>query len=232
MDAVILAGGFGRRLGKYTESTPKTLLEINNQESILKKLIETLLTAGISKIYIIAGFQAEKIKKYVANLFHPNEVSVLVAKNYENGPIHTFKAAKVIELQGDFLLLPSDIIFQDDFLDKFIREHEEGDFCLPYTTTEEIDEKNTLFINEEEQKAIGFNKRILMKPFKKVTPIPAIILNSNIFSFVDLAIRFNCTRVIYALNFAIEMNEKIVAKDYSGTKWLDVDTEEIYDKIK
>jgi len=231
MDAVILAAGFGLRLGNFTESMPKTLLRIKGQETILSRLIETLLRATISKIHIIAGFQAEKIKNHI-NHFNSNDVTVLVAKDYKKGPLYTFKEAEEIGLQEDFLLLPSDIIFQDNFLFEFIREHEQGNFCTPYTRKEELDEANILFINEEESRAIGFNKKILMKPFTKVTPIPAIILNFNVYRFVDVAIKLKCTRVIQALNLAIELNQMIHAKDYSGTKWLDVDTPEIYDKIK
>jgi len=231
MDAVILAAGFGKRLGKYTENVPKTLLKINKQDTILSRLIKTLKTAEIEKICIITGFQAEYIKKYVKDSnFH--NVKVIEALNYEQGPIFTFRKAREIEFKENFLLIPSDIIIQDKFLGAFIRAHETSDFGIPYTKEGDLDKNNILYINEEDSIVVGFNKPILQKPHVKVTPIPTVILNSKIFRFVDLAIKLKHTRVIDTLNLGLEHDKMILAKDFSGVEWLDVDTTEIYENVR
>jgi len=232
MDAVILAAGYGKRLGKLTENVPKTLLKIKGQEPILDRLIETLQRATISNIYIMTGFQEEKLKKHVEESKF-SDITVLTARNYEKGPLFTFSEVRKIGLKENFLLLPSDIIIQDEFLNKFIREHKDGEFSIPYTRNGELDKNNTLFISEEYSEVVGFNKLIRRRPNHiKVTPIPTIILNSSIFSFVDVAIKLKCTRVIHALNFAIEFNTFIRPLDYSDVNWVDVDTKEIYNGIK
>jgi NDP-sugar pyrophosphorylase family protein len=64
MNVIILAGGFGTRLGKLTNSTPKPMLTINNQP-FLQLIINYIQQFDIvEKIYITTHFAAEKIKYY------------------------------------------------------------------------------------------------------------------------------------------------------------------------
>ena len=66
MKAVILAGGFGKRLRPLTESIPKPLVEIGGK-TILERQIEWLGNNDIKEIILCIGFLKDKIIEYINN---------------------------------------------------------------------------------------------------------------------------------------------------------------------
>lgn len=64
MRALIMAGGFGRRLGPITKSTPKPLLLVGGRP-ILDHLIERLEAASVDEIFISVHYLAERIERFV-----------------------------------------------------------------------------------------------------------------------------------------------------------------------
>ena len=60
MKALILAGGMGTRLGKYTKNTPKCMVEFLGKP-LVQRQIETLREIGIDDIILIRKHLAEKI---------------------------------------------------------------------------------------------------------------------------------------------------------------------------
>lgn len=61
---VILAGGFGTRLGDITKDIPKSLVEINGIP-FLQYQLELLKNNGFDKIYMSVGYKQEKIMSFV-----------------------------------------------------------------------------------------------------------------------------------------------------------------------
>ena len=59
-DLIILAGGKGTRLKKYTKNKPKPLVKIGNS-SILERIINNLSKFQFRKIFIITGYKSEQI---------------------------------------------------------------------------------------------------------------------------------------------------------------------------
>ncbi|MEZ0320168.1 MAG: nucleotidyltransferase family protein [Pyrobaculum sp.] len=60
MQAVILAGGFGKRLAPLTSETPKPLLPVGGKP-ILVRQIEWLKTFGITDIILAVGYLRQKV---------------------------------------------------------------------------------------------------------------------------------------------------------------------------
>ena len=60
---VIMVGGLGTRLGKLTESTPKSMVRIWGKP-FLQHQIELLESKGIRKILLCVGHLGHKIKNY------------------------------------------------------------------------------------------------------------------------------------------------------------------------
>lgn len=64
--AVILAGGEGRRLRPFTLNYPKPMISVNGQP-FLEHLIELLKENSIKEILILTGYLADKIEKHFGN---------------------------------------------------------------------------------------------------------------------------------------------------------------------
>ena len=58
-ECVILAGGYGTRLGKITKKIPKPLIKINKKPFIFY-IIDNLYRQGIKKFYILTFYKHEK----------------------------------------------------------------------------------------------------------------------------------------------------------------------------
>jgi len=63
---IILAGGFGTRLGEYTESVPKPMVTVGNRP-ILWHIMKTYSKFDHKDFYIALGYKAEAIKEYFLN---------------------------------------------------------------------------------------------------------------------------------------------------------------------
>ncbi len=60
--AVILAAGRGSRMGMDTDRRPKCLLPIGDG-TLLDHQLDVLSAAGVSRIWIVAGYEAEQVRK-------------------------------------------------------------------------------------------------------------------------------------------------------------------------
>ena len=67
-DLIILAGGRGTRLKKYTKNKPKPLIKIG-QSSNLKKIINNLSKYQFRKIFIITGYKSDQIFRKFHNKY-------------------------------------------------------------------------------------------------------------------------------------------------------------------
>ena len=59
----ILAGGFGSRLGEYTQSIPKPLVTIG-KDPIIIHIMRIYLKYNISNFYIAVGYKGEELVKF------------------------------------------------------------------------------------------------------------------------------------------------------------------------
>lgn len=114
MKAIILAAGKGTRLNKYTEHSPKGMLELFGKP-ILQYQIELLRKNNITDISIVKGYQPEKItfpgvKYYINDLF------------YKTNMVESLFCAKE-ELNDDMLIIYGDILFDDSVLLKIFCDH-------------------------------------------------------------------------------------------------------------
>ena len=89
IDVLILAGGFGTRLGKLTKQKPKPMLKINDKV-FLTFIIDFLYKHEFKKIYISAGFK----KKVIKNFFYKNDKYNKIKIISESRPLGTGGAVK------------------------------------------------------------------------------------------------------------------------------------------
>lgn len=110
MKAVILAGGFGKRLRPITENTPKPLIEICGKP-ILVRQIEWLRRHGVKDVILCIGFLKEKVIQYVGN---GKKLGVHVGYVVEDEPLGTggaiLNAEHLLSSDDHFLVLNGDVL--------------------------------------------------------------------------------------------------------------------------
>ena len=120
VDAVIMAGGEGRRLLPLTKNTPKPLLKIGNKE-IISYNFDRLLQFGITNQHITVNYLAKQIENYCNN--YNKEINFKIIK--EKSFLGTAGSLSLIkEFSNNLvLLMNSDLLTNinyEDFYKTFI----------------------------------------------------------------------------------------------------------------
>ena len=112
MQAVILAGGRGRRLLPYTTVLPKPLMPIG-EYPILEVILRQLERAGFSDVVICTGHLHELIRAYLAQSSHPG---LSIRFTHEEEPLGTIGPLRLVQdLGGTFLVMNGDILTDLDY---------------------------------------------------------------------------------------------------------------------
>lgn len=119
MKAIIIAAGYGSRLGNLSKKIPKGLLQINSK-SILQMQIELFYKKNINEIVIITGPYKDFGLK---NILYIND------KDYHNHDVlGSLMATKEI-FNGKLITSYSDIIFEEKVLEQILNF--QGDIGIP-----------------------------------------------------------------------------------------------------
>ncbi len=114
MKAVILAGGFGKRLRPLTDKRPKPLIEVDGVPILILQ-IEWLKKSGIDEIILCIGYRKEAIMKRIGD---GSSFGIKVRYAIEEEPLGTGGALKnaesLIKDNTSFLVLNGDIITDID----------------------------------------------------------------------------------------------------------------------
>ena len=116
MKAVILAGGFGKRLKPITDNRPKPMIEILGKP-IIEWQIRLLSKNNIKEIIICVGYLKEQIINHIAS---GNKFNVNVAYMVEEEPLGTGGALKntqslLKDEKNGFFMINGDILTNIDF---------------------------------------------------------------------------------------------------------------------
>ncbi len=143
MQALVMAGGRGKRLRPLTEDLPKPMLPIGNRP-ILELIIDQLRDAGIRQVSISTHYKPEKITEHFGN---GDEFGVKLNYVSEDTPLGTAGALGLMDVpQEPVLVINGDIFTQVD-LKAMLNYHcenkadltvavREYDFQVPYGVLE------------------------------------------------------------------------------------------------
>jgi len=111
--ALILAGGFGKRLGERTKNTPKPLLQVAGQP-MLNHVIRDLRRQGISTFYIAAHYLSNQLRSYVDGIEGDITVELLIEKE----PLGTAGAVALLldKIDQPLLVHNGDVVSRTDLV--------------------------------------------------------------------------------------------------------------------
>ena len=129
MQAVILAAGMGKRLGKLTKGNTKCMIEVGG-ETLISRLLRQLDKHTLSKIILVVGYKAQELKDYLATLQVQTPIEFVENTVYDKtNNIYSLYLAKDYLTTEDTLLFESDLILEDAVISKLIN-HPYPDLAL------------------------------------------------------------------------------------------------------
>ncbi len=151
--AVILAAGMGTRLKEEGKTRPKGFLRLG-MRPIIHESIDKLLRAGIRQIIIVTGHHFifyERLKKS-----YPGIIETVHNSQYaHSGSMHSLYCARE-RLTEDFLLLESDIIYEERALSEIMRFPKDNGVLLsgPTASGDEV------YVSVSGARIIGISKNL------------------------------------------------------------------------
>lgn len=122
MKTVIMAGGRGTRISELFPNIPKPLIPIEGVPVLERELI-SLRNQGYKEIILTVSYLADKIESYFGD---GSRLGINIEYFVENEPLGNagalFKLRQQGRLDGDFLLLNADAVFDVDF-NRFVQYH-------------------------------------------------------------------------------------------------------------
>jgi dTDP-glucose pyrophosphorylase len=120
--AVVMAGGFGKRLGSLTEETPKPMLPVGDRP-LLERIVEQLRDAGIRHVNLTTHYRADAIARHFGD---GSRFGVEIEYVSEERPLGTAGALGLVDSHEPLLIMNGDILTTVDFraMHRFHDEHE------------------------------------------------------------------------------------------------------------
>ncbi len=126
MQAVILAAGMGRRLGKITFDKPKCMVPINGKP-IIGYAVESLLKNQIKDILVVTGHREEVLKEYLLSTFREAKFTFVKNERYARTNNITSLYIALNHLKSEnIILLESDILFEPELTERLKEENYEA----------------------------------------------------------------------------------------------------------
>lgn len=223
VDAVLMAGGEGKRLRPLTEKTPKPLLKVGNKP-IIEHNIDRLQKVGIKNVNLSINYLGDQLVEYFGDGSNRG-LNIRYAR--EDKPLGTIGSILLVESfdHDDILVMNSDLLTNIDYADFFkMFKTSEADMAVaatsyhvdvPYAVLE-VNETNTVKSLKEKPRYTYYSNAgiyLLKRDLLKMIP------EGQFFDITDLMDR------------VIEMNLKLVTYPINGY-WLDIGKHEDFKKAQ
>lgn len=125
MKAVILASGIGKRFQPFTLTKPKQLAELH-EETILDRILKSLLQNNINNLVITTGHLEKKIRQFIDRNPNYKKFSIQYVFNpkfSETNYIYSMWVARKEILGNDIILLHGDMVYDYKLMKKVVKEN-------------------------------------------------------------------------------------------------------------
>jgi dTDP-glucose pyrophosphorylase len=189
-DVVIMAGGYGKRLGVLTKKCPKALLKFNNKP-LLQYILEHVKKNNFCNIQISVFFLKKMIKNFILKKNYSYLKFNFIEERFPMGTIGSIGLIK--KISNNFIVLNCDVISDINLLE-LLRFHKKNRSILtigvkhfqyknPYGV---IISKNNKFISFKEKPELNFTINAGIYVFNK--KIISIINKFNLKNIEDLIV--------------------------------------------
>lgn len=230
MKAIILNSGMGTRLGNLTEKNPKSLVKINDSDTIFSRAISILSACDINEFIITTGY----LNKILIDNARKNfpDVNFYFVHNPVYDTTNYIKSLDLIdEISDDVILLHGDLVFSEKTADKIINSKES---CVVIDSTIPIpqdDFKAKIMNNCVKYIGVDYfeDDAVACQPFYKLKNEDWKVWKNKIDEFCR-----NGQTDVYAENALNEITDKIkiTPLDLKGLLCMEVDTKNDLKKVK
>jgi dTDP-glucose pyrophosphorylase len=222
-DAVLMAGGEGKRLRPLTLTTPKPLLKVG-EKPIIEYNIDRLAQVGIDNIYLSINYLGDQIVEYFGN---GSAKKINISYVREDKPLGTIGSILLVDnfKHDDILVMNSDILTNIDFADFYKTYKESGAEMAVAATSYHIDVPYAILETGEDQSV----KSLKEKPrYTYFSNAGIYLINKKILNMIPGDTFFDITHL---MDKVLEMDYKIITFPINGY-WLDVGKHEDYIKAQ
>ncbi len=236
MKAVILCAGVGSRIRPLTDDKPKPLVVVAGK-TILGRMIDASLSAGVSEFVVVTGYRAEQIKQFLTESYPGTSFTFVHNDHFEETNTgYSVLLAEPFVRGEDFIKFDGDVVFEDEVLNRLIADKASSALCIDTRIRLEAEEVKVI---------LDENKRVL-EVGKKLDPTEA--------HGESIGIEKICTRVapvfFQELHTLMQDTTKwqeyyddtyttlvvrgvpMHAVDITGLKWVEIDTHEDFDRAE
>lgn len=122
MQALMLAAGMGKRLGKFTNNNTKCMVEVAGKK-LIDRAIEAVIEAEIKKMIIVVGYKGKALIDYIKGNYKDCGIDFIFINNEDyavSNNIYSFYLAREYVINEDTLLMESDLIYDKSLLKKMV----------------------------------------------------------------------------------------------------------------
>jgi 1L-myo-inositol 1-phosphate cytidylyltransferase len=221
-DAVILMAGSGSRL---QASVPKPLVPISGRP-LISRVIDRLLDVGVRKLYVVVGYESDKLLAGLKPLIPPdmqlhsianphwekqNGISLLCADGHVNAP---------------FVLTMADHLFEASILNILLEQAEADSLNLA------VDRKMESIFDLDDAMKVQTRNGFVTAIGKSLTSYDAIdtglfVCPAEVFSYVKAARKNDDCSLADGVRLMAN-DQKVRAIDIGDAWWQDVDTDAMF----
>jgi choline kinase len=228
MKAIVLAAGLGKRLAPVTGGLPKCLVPVAGR-TILDRMIERLVQAGLDDIIVVTGHRSEEVERHLDRSAVPAARRAARVFNERYADWGNFYSLLVAEAAcgGDgFVKLDADVIMDDRLLPALL--------AAPGPAALAVDVRPGL--GEEEMKARVDARGVVVELSKRIDPARALgesvgidridaELAPRTWSMLRQLIELGETDEYYERAYELLMGEGVPFSyaDISMSEWCEVD---------
>lgn len=223
VDAVLMAGGEGKRLRPLTEKTPKPLLLVGDKP-IIEHNVDRLSNVGIENVYLSVNYLGEQLEAYFGD---GSSKRINISYVRENKPLGTIGSVLLVEKfqHEDILVMNSDLLTNIDFADfyKFFKDSD-ADMAVA-ATTYQVDVPYAVLEADEFQRV----KSLKEKPkYTYFSNAGIYLIKKELLSMIPKGEFYDITDLMEKV---LEMDYTLITYPINGY-WLDIGKHEDYKKAQ